>query len=172
MSVKVRVGSRNPAKLAGVKAAFERFFQQGVEVIPVKVDSGVPDQPYGEQAMEGAVNRARRAWGDCDFSVGVEAGLFELGRTFVANWICIFDGKREYLGMSPWFELDARLAQAIREHREMEEVMERELGVKGIGDRMGAVGVFTRGAMDRAKFTEAGVLAALAGWEQACRRGP
>ncbi len=166
--MKVCVGSCNPVKIEAVREAFREFFGSEVDVAGVKVDSGVPDQPYGLQTVQGAINRANAIQEPADFYVGVESGIFTMAeRAFVFNAIYLRDSRgRSALGFSPWFELHESLFKRIREKHEMEEAIEELTGIEKIGDRMGAIGIFTNGAMDRRNFTKAGVLAALAGYYQ------
>src|SRR3989442_13912492 len=41
----------------------------------VRVRTDVPEQPFGDEALTGAVNRAKAAIGTGDFGMGIEAGL-------------------------------------------------------------------------------------------------
>ena len=77
------VGTQNAAKLEAVRAAFASFQAPGcaIELFPVEVASGVPEQPIGfEQIRNGARNRARAAFekSDAVLAVGIEDGLTRL----------------------------------------------------------------------------------------------
>ena len=77
---KIAVGTQNPAKLDAVRSAFTRYKEESavLQLIPLEVSSGVPDQPIGfSQIVLGARNRARAAFGmsDCALAVGIEDGL-------------------------------------------------------------------------------------------------
>jgi len=56
-TVRVGVASENPVKIAAVEEVFRIFFHD-VEMVPLAVDSGVPEQPYGKDIIIGARNRA------------------------------------------------------------------------------------------------------------------
>ncbi len=73
--MKVVVGSLNSTKIEGVRKAFSQFFEN-VIVEGVKVNSMVGDQPFNNDVIKGAINRAINSFYECDFSVGIEAGLF------------------------------------------------------------------------------------------------
>ena len=62
--IKVAVGSTNPVKVNSVKSSIVAAFPgRPVEASGYGVESGVPDQPWGEQqTRQGALNRARAAW--------------------------------------------------------------------------------------------------------------
>ena len=74
----VRVGTANPMKLAATRKAFAKFFKK-VKVVGVETPSAVSPQPisFGE-IVRGARERARAAFRECDFSVGIEAGSFRV----------------------------------------------------------------------------------------------
>ena len=75
--MKINVGSTNETKLRAVKEVVKLYdFLSGANIISVKVLSGVSDQPKSlDETVLGAMNRARRAFKDCDYSVGLESGL-------------------------------------------------------------------------------------------------
>ena len=57
----IAVGSTNPVKIGAVRGVTERIVP-GVRVEGIAVDSGVSDQPWGdEETIRGAVARARAA---------------------------------------------------------------------------------------------------------------
>ena len=57
---RVAVGSGNPVKVAAAAAVIQAYFPEA-RVEPQVVQSGVPDQPFGdEQTIAGARERARR----------------------------------------------------------------------------------------------------------------
>jgi len=75
--LRVAVGSKNPAKIKAVHAAFERM-QMEVEVVGIDVPSGVAAQPFSdEETITGAVNRAKAVIGDFDYGIGLEGGVAE-----------------------------------------------------------------------------------------------
>jgi len=79
----ISVGTQNPAKLEAVRAAFASFQPPGspLTLIPVEVESAVPEQPIGfTQIRNGARNRAQAALerSDTVLAVGIEDGLTRL----------------------------------------------------------------------------------------------
>ena len=76
----IRVGTQNATKIEAVRLSFAAFADPDVvlDLIPVAVESGVPEQPIGfEEILRGARNRARAAFdsGDGTLAVGIEDGL-------------------------------------------------------------------------------------------------
>jgi inosine/xanthosine triphosphatase len=144
----VRVGTAGAMKVAAARKAFARYFR-GLRVVGVDVPSGVAPQPlsFGEMAR-GARNRARAAFADCDFAVGIEAGVFRLAalspRPFQVTLACVTDGRRESLGGGPFYQVPERLVREI------------------VKADTGSVAVVTRGKVTREAVTRDAVLMALA----------
>ena len=162
--MKIIVGSRNPVKLAAVTDAFSRFFK-GIETIGIDVNSGVSNQPFGDETFKGATNRAMRARDSTngDFFVGIEGGVVNLvGRWFSFGVVCIIDkdGKRGY-GLTPFFELSNQIVKKIKEGKELGDVVDELTGEKGMRWKKGAVGYLTKGAIDRNLYYVQGVTMAL-----------
>jgi len=166
--MRVVVGSENPTKVEGVRLAFEQFFDD-VEVVPKSVDSGVPPQPFNYDVIRGAMNRAIRAFEeDCDFSVGVEAGLFEIENTLTGfmdfQVAVIYDGTRYTIGFGPGFEFPRKVVKEALRGREVGKVMEELTGIREIGRRFGAIHYLTKGAVSRIELTRLAVTMALIPW--------
>ncbi|MDX1648476.1 MAG: inosine/xanthosine triphosphatase [Myxococcota bacterium] len=180
---RVRVGSTNPPKLEGVRAAL-RAFAPAVSVEGVAVPSGVPDQPLGfEEIARGARARASaaRAAGACDLAVGYEDGLVRLpldgaaGADGADAWMnvgcaAVCDGRRVFVGLSSGFAYPPEaVAPAVEARAPIGEVFDRlwaARGRDGAGEGpsargLGNVGRLTDGALPRAEYTRHAVLCAL-----------
>ena len=144
----VRVATANPMKIAATRKAFARFFKK-VKALGIDVPSAVSPQPlsFGE-IVRGARERARRAFRDCDYSVGIEAGVFKVGpvspRPFQITMACVFDGTREALGAGPFYEVPPSLVRQI------------------VQADTGSVAIVTKGKVTREAVTRDAVLMALA----------
>lgn len=144
----VRVATANPMKVAATRKAFARYWK-GVRVVAVAVKDPVSPQPvsFGE-IVRGARERARRAFGEGEFAVGIEAGIFRVAaaspRPFQITVACVTDGLREALGAGPFYEVPERLVR---------EVVKADTG---------SVSVVTRGKVTREQVTRDAVLMALA----------
>ena len=90
--MQINVGSKNPVKIKAVRDAFGHYFKD-FEVVSVNVDSGVHQQPKSlKDIVDGAKNRAIAAFKNCDYSVGLEAGIFPFPEFNVAKikiYFCI-----------------------------------------------------------------------------------
>lgn len=144
----VRVATANAMKVEAARKAFARYFKK-LKVVPVDVPSAVSAQPisFGE-IVRGARERARRAFGECDFAVGIEAGVFRVAAAapcpFQITMACVFDGLREGLGAGPFYEVPPAMVREI------------------VKADTGSVAVVTRGKVTRAQVTRDAVLMALA----------
>ncbi len=164
----VAVGSKSPAKIKAVEKAFARYFKE-FEIKGFSVKSGVSDQPQSlDETIKGAENRAKRAWEKekCDYSVGVEAGIFKVQGTKTgyldAAAIAIFDGKQIHLGLTPAFEYPKVVVdKIINEGKEVSDVFLEEWD-ENAKDELGAIGRLTKKEVPRSLLQEMGVIMALA----------
>jgi inosine/xanthosine triphosphatase len=144
----VKVATANAMKVEATRKAFAKFFK-GVKVVGVEVESAVSAQPisFGE-IVRGARERAKAAFSGCDYSVGIEAGIFRVAAVapnpFQVTIACVFDGEREALGAGPFYEVPARLVREI------------------VKDDAGSVAVVTQGKVTRGQVTRDAVVMALA----------
>ncbi|HET9423778.1 MAG TPA: inosine/xanthosine triphosphatase [Gemmatimonadaceae bacterium] len=150
----VAVGSKNPVKLAAVRAVLLRL-APGMQVEPIAVASGVPDQPFGdEETIRGARARARAAREalDADFGVGLEGGVVEMpdGTMRTCAWAAVVSrGGRHGVGGSLAMPLPDSVATLIRDGVELGHAMDRLTGRTNTKHGAGAVGVLTAGLVDR-----------------------
>ncbi len=166
----VVVGSENPVKIAAVQAVIARCAPNAI-VRGVAVESGVPDQPVGdEETQTGARQRARAALAltpTAQLAVGLEGGVVELpnGHMRSCAWAVVVDGNgTEGLGGSLAMPLPPRVATRIRAGEELGHAMDAEAQAVGTKHGRGAVGVLTAGLIDRQRAYEPMVTYALAPW--------
>jgi len=168
--MKINVGSKNITKVQAVEEAlldFPEFLP--VKVNSVEVDSGVHKQPKNiEQTVQGAINRAKNAFKDCDLSVGLESGLMEVPNTksgYMDITMCaIYDGKKTHLGGSSIFEYPKSMIDLVfSKDYEIDEAA-KEIGFShdtNIGEREGMIGVLTKGKLNRKNYSKQAVITAL-----------
>ena len=169
------LGSRNGAKIRGVRAAFDglRAALQGPdlqspETWTCQVDTGVSEEPWGFPAtVQGAQNRARAAFehlgtdGQASrvaLGIGVESGFIEVIPTAFTLYnfdvCCLFDGSCDYFGISPGFEYPRRLVRDIFLHRQPFQVARQYITTSPDIERQGGiVGVLADGHIDRPEMT-------------------
>lgn len=162
--MKVSVGSLNPTKIEGARRALLRLYSD-VEIAPISVRSKVPAQPFGRDTIKGAIWRATSAFSqDVELSIGIEAGLFECGSAggyLDFQVAAVFDGTHHTMGFGPGFAYPPSVIEEVLEGKEVGVVMERISGIKGLGERGGAVHFLSRGAISRVELSEMAVLMAM-----------
>lgn len=163
-TLRVRVGTTNPAKIEGVKRVLGRLFDR-FEVEGHAVDSDVPPQPRGSEALRGTIARARAARGEADLGVGIEAGLVpqEGGEaTWDVQFCAVVDrADRITLGTGPGFQHPPVVLEAVEGGQTVGEAVERLTGTTDIGRKEGAIGFLTEGRLTREELTESAVLMAM-----------
>ncbi len=177
MAIKVVVGSKNPVKVGAVEEAFRKYWPD-CEVVGVDVASGVAAQPMSErETMNGARQRAYAALksdAQAEYGVGLEGGVTEFdptnpnwtglrggkGKLFECAWVCVVKNSpipnsqilksetNEGLGGGLYFELPEKIAVRIKKGEELGPIME-ELMKFDVKRTKGAIGVFTKGELDR-----------------------
>jgi len=174
---RVGVGSTNPPKLAGVRAAIAPF-ADAVEVSGCSVASGVSEQPVGfEEIVAGARQRAlgAEAAGEFDLVVGYEDGLVELAGTdgtwFNVGCAAVRHDGAWGLGFSSGFAYPPDCAEPAARSRapigdlfdqlwKSQDFAPAETAPSALST--GNVGKLTGGALPRAEYTRHAVLCALA----------
>ena len=162
--MKVKIGSENPSKVNAVKMVFSRIFKFPIEYIPVKTEPDVPPQPFEEDTIKGAINRAKKLK-DCDYCIGIEAGLFwdsEVKRYFDRAYCAILD-KFGYLtlGHSGGFYYPPPIIEMVKNGMEVGDAMEKISGIKEIKKKMGAIGFLSKGLINRDEFNSQAVIMAM-----------
>lgn len=162
----VAVGTKNPAKVEGIRRAFSKYFQ--VEIRSVDSSSVAKAQPRGlDEMTAGASARARFALSKVggDYGVGVEAGIFTIGDIYFDNQVAAIadPSGRVSFGHSAGYMLphDA-MEKLFRDGRELERWAEEVSGINEVGDKGGYINFITNGKMTRADLTEQCVITALA----------
>lgn len=168
--MKVNVGSKNTIKVQAVQESFLDFPNfSDAEVVSIQVDSGVSKQPKNiEQTVQGAINRAKNAFSNCDLSVGLESGLMEVPNTksgYMDITMCaIYDGKKFHLGGSSAFEYPKSMIDLVfSKDYEIDEAA-KEIGFShdtSIGEREGMIGALTKGKLNRKNYSKQAVMTAL-----------
>ena len=148
------VGSTNPVKLAATRMVLRHVYGTDVSVEPVAVDSGVPDQPWGnEETMRGALNRAHaaREASSATLGIGFEGGLVELGgQVFTCAWCAVVrdDGVVGIAGGESVL-LPPPVAAAVRAGAELGPAIDTLTGLHNTKQSGGAIGALTGGLLDR-----------------------
>ncbi|MDO8601646.1 MAG: DUF84 family protein [bacterium] len=167
--MKVNVGSKNKTKIDAVTEVFKTsalFAGAVVEGIEVNVEQfGHPKTL--KETVEGALNRSRKAFVDCQYSVGIEGGLMEVSYTkssvMEVTACAIYDGKRFHLGLSPAFEWPKKVTELILGGMDGSQAL-KEAGFTNhpkIGTAEGGISILTHGRVNRKEYTKSAVQMAL-----------
>lgn len=164
--MKVAVGSTNRVKIQAVKEVFDEVFGKEVEIVSVKADSRVSNQPFKEDIIQGSVNRAKKALKltDADFGVGIESGVMKFGeKWYNLGFIAIIDKKGNMgTGTSGWFECPSGVLKELGNGKELGQVISAMTGIVDVQRQEGAIGIFTKGKVTRKELYKHGIFMALA----------
>ncbi|MEH6990210.1 MULTISPECIES: DUF84 family protein [Bacillales] len=149
--MKIIIGSKNPAKISAVQAAFSDY---EADIMSEDVLSGVNDQPFSdEETIKGAINRA---YGALEISggqigIGLEGGVqkTEYG-LFLCNWGALAEkGQPPIIAGGARIPLPDAVAERLSAGEELGPVMDDYAKKENIRKNEGAVGIFTNGQIDR-----------------------
>jgi inosine/xanthosine triphosphatase len=166
----VLVGSTNPVKIESTRIAFALYFDN-LEVRGISVSSGVPDQPIGDETFIGARNRvaalAERNHQEnlgASYFVGIEGGMYEMNHMwFSFGCVCIGDPSgRISFGTSPHFVLPKDVETKVLGGTELGLVMDELVSGHNTKQAQGAIGILTKGRLDRQELYKTGIICALA----------
>lgn len=172
----VKVGSKNEVKVSAVAEILREYpHLAGAVVEGVETDSGVPSQPKSlDETIRGAMNRARGAFEGCDYAIGIESGLMAVPNTksgYMDVCVCaIYDGKEFHLGLSSAWEFPNKEVTRLmlEEGLDMNQAVHKAGLTKNpkVGSKEGAIGILTKGRMDRKEYTKQALRTALIHLEQ------
>lgn len=149
--MKIVIGTKNPAKVQAVHAAFKDYHP---EYVSLKVPSGVSEQPFSdEETIKGAINRAFSALenGEGDIGIGLEGGVHQQENgLFLCNWGALaVKGEPPIIAGGARIPLPEEIAEKLRAGEELGPIMDDFARRENISKKEGAVGVFTNGRVDR-----------------------
>lgn len=169
-AMKINVASGNLVKVEAVRETIPAYhLLRRAEVVPRQVNSGVREQPISlNETVQGAMNRARSTFDECDYSFGIESGFMDVPHTKTGSMnitVCaIYDGTKYHLGISSAFECPKKVAELVN-HAGIdvdEAVFKAGLsGNRKIGSSEGIIGVLTKGRLNRKDYTKQAIVMAL-----------
>ncbi len=157
------VGSKNRAKIRGAARALRLI---GISTIHSIKVNGLNPQPIGiNEILEGARRRARIAYEYMPrcLGLGIEAGLIKMNKVYYSGQIAVvFDGERELAGFSMFFPIPSGAADLIiGDGVEMKKAIEEVTGIRGVSEKIGAIGLFSAGMITRTDLSYQAVLSAI-----------
>ena len=162
----------NPAKIQAILQAFSEIYgDASCHIESVDVDSGVPEQPFGNhETRTGARQRvinARHVRPHADFWVAIEAGIDD-DSTF--SWVVIEDQHQRGEARSATLPLPLAILEKVRAGEALGTVMSAWTGINEIGRKEGAIGIFTHGKLTRSSVYHQAVILALSPFHNAIYR--
>ncbi len=166
--MRIALGSTSASKVRAARAVCARAFP-GAVVESLDVPSGVSAQPLHEaETIRGAQTRARaaRARLDADLGIGIEGGVHQDAHgMWVCAWAAVVDRSgREGLGSGIRVPLPEWIARRALAGEALGAIVDRHLGTSDAHEALGAIGLLTKGLLDRQAALEQALLAALAPW--------
>jgi inosine/xanthosine triphosphatase len=164
---KIVIASKNPVKIEAALNGFRKMFpDEEFAIEGISAQSGVSDQPMSDtETFSGARNRAENASRErpgADFFVGIEGGVEEKnGEMEAFAWIVVKSkGDGFGKGRTGTFFLPPRVAELIKEGKELGEADDIVFQRTNSKQENGAIGILTDNVIDRTKYyTEAVVIA-------------
>jgi inosine/xanthosine triphosphatase len=171
--MRVAIGTTNPSKVTAVERAFQSFFPDAdIEFVPIKVESGISDQPMSdEETLRGALTRAQNAMQaeDADYGIGIEGGLQQVGEYWlVGNIAAVVDRNGvSSAGASARVSLPKSIVPLVLAGTELNEAVHQLTQLKDNGKKGGVLGLLSKGAVTRSSACHDAILLALSGVESA-----
>ena len=167
---KIIVGSTNQVKVQALEETLQLYpCMHPYKIHAHEVASQVSDQPLSlEETVQGAINRAKSSFKDCDFSVGIESGLLKVPYT-VTGYMCItvcviYDGQQCHVGLSSAFECPPKITSLmVDKGLDMNQAF-YQIGLtkdQKLGSSVGAISILTDGRIDRISRTKEAIVMAL-----------
>ncbi len=165
---KIVIASKNPVKMNAALAGFKKMFpDEDFTIEGVSVLSGVSDQPMTDtETSAGAKNRAENASRErpeADFFVGIEGGVEEKnGEMEAFAWVVVkAKGDGFGKGRTGTFFLPPRVAELVKEGKELGEADDIVFQRTNSKQENGAIGILTGNVIDRTTYYTDAVAIAL-----------
>ncbi len=168
--MRINVGSQNYIKVGAVREAIRDYgFLSNAEVSGLEVSSEISEQPKSvDETIRGAMNRARNAFQNCNYSFGLEDGLMQVPNTKTGYMnVCacaIYDGQNYHIGLSSAFEYPNDVTKLVfEEELDINQAFHR-VGLTEnpkVGSAEGAIGILTHGRLLRKEYTKQAITMAL-----------
>ncbi|MGJ3233560.1 MULTISPECIES: inosine/xanthosine triphosphatase [Marivirga] len=167
MFQKIIIASKNPVKIEATQAGFHRMFKNESFVFEgISVPSEVRDQPMSnKETLDGARNRAKNAkdqFPNAEYWVGIEGGIHDdvFGMQAFA-WIVILSNEKLSQAQTAIFYLPEPIANMVRGGVELGAADDQYFGRSNSKQKDGAVGILTKGEIDRKAYYEHAMVMAL-----------
>lgn len=168
--MKINIGSKAKPKIEALQEILQEYPDfKDAEVVSKEVSSDISPQPKSlEETINGAINRAKNSFENCDYSVGLESGLMKVPETksgYMDFTACaIYDGKKFHLGLSSAFEHPKIVMEKILNDGLDASTAFHKAGLTEntyIGHSEGIIGLLTKNRLTRKEYTKEAIRTAL-----------
>ena len=152
--MKIAIGSTNPTKTRAVENVLRALYSE-LEMITLEVASGISAQPIGdEETRTGAHNRAQRVLEltDAEWGFGLEGGVIQTEFGVMTNAWCVIvarDGRVGVGGSANMLLPEIVAQRVLQDGRELGEAMDEYANTQDVKRGQGAIGILTRGLLNR-----------------------
>ena len=163
--IKILIGSNNKAKIEGAKLAFSKYFSD-FEIMSEDIPSNVNSQPLNDEIIQGARNRIKGLKAlnkdDIDFYISSEAGLINIGKTWLNVNLSMVEDKNGYesIGTSQGYMIPQNKLESIKE-KTLGVVMDEIFNGEGLNRNKGGINLLTMGEMSRIQLVRDSFILAL-----------
>ena len=119
--MKVAIATSSPQKIAGVIDSIFRFFklkESELEIYSKAIESGVSEQPFGDETYQGALNRLKglkNVFPGMDIYVSCEAGIENaFGQYFNVQIVCLDYNSQIFWGKSSGWTIPSEDIETIK----------------------------------------------------------
>lgn len=162
----VTVGSKNPVKIKAVQKAFELRFEEEINISSAEVSSGVSEQPFNDEARQGALIRAKKSLeiNNTDYGVGLEGGVMQHGDQYFTSAWCVIVNKqgKEGYGHSIGVQLPSIIVEKIKQGMQLGDAHDYLTGQENTKQKNGFFGLSTDNIITREHGYRDMIVAALA----------
>ncbi|MEM0128239.1 MAG: DUF84 family protein, partial [Thermoplasmatales archaeon] len=154
-TVRVILATENAEKIRGVKSALSMLLKKAA-VETTRPIREFHSQPMGAEVFQGALGRLEGIEESYDYAIGIEAGIMQMGSEFYDFHVAAVKdslGRLNY-GISSGFPISLDILKGIREGHELDVEMNNLFGIKGSGQRLGAVYYLSKGLKKRRDLVE------------------
>lgn len=164
----IAVGSINQTKIDAVRLGFKDVFPDvALSVHGISVPSQVSSQPMsGAETISGARNRAAAIldkYPDYDFGVGLEGGLWNIGKIWIGMACVVVQSKDDRIGIgcTPRLWVPSRMIDLIMDGMELGDAVDTVFKTKDNKRGLGFFGLMTNSVITRTQAYRQGVVMAL-----------
>ncbi|MEL9998907.1 MAG: pantetheine-phosphate adenylyltransferase [Thermoplasmata archaeon] len=158
----IRTSTKNKQKIKAIEDAFKKLMKN-IFVEGIEFNSRIK-QPYGEQTLQCAIERAKNAIGDGDYGVGIESGLFwhpTIKKYFDVHYVVIIDSLGNInFSSSMGFAYPENIINNLK-GKTISDSFQYTYNIKDLGTGDGAIGFLTNGKIKRKDIMEEAIYLAL-----------